>query len=85
MALLAVSLVFTLCEQRLQWPPDRLATILVRLPKPSGGTRFIGLLNSLLRVWSRARRPISADWCKTHRSAHSWGSGAGRSSSASAF
>ena len=84
-AMLTLSLLFTACEQQLGWPPDRLATILVRLPKPDGGTRLIGLLNTLVRIWGRARRAVSAGWLQQHKSQHSWGTGPGRSSSASAF
>eukprot|EP00959_Pyramimonas_sp_CCMP1952_P241873 5055681-Pyramimonas_sp.AAC.1 len=72
---------FTACEDKLGWPPQRLVALLVRLPKPDGGTRLIGLLNSIIRIWSRMRRPISAAWTTSQRSSHSWGTGPGRSSS----
>ena len=50
----------TRCEELLAWPAARLQIGLVRLPKPTGGARLIGLLDTLLRLWGRARRPLSA-------------------------
>ena len=59
--------------------------VLVRLPKPDGGTRHIGILNSVVRILFRARRPISAQWTSEHAGGPSWGAGKGRSSSVSAY
>eukprot|EP00975_Prorocentrum_lima_P001226 263833-Prorocentrum_lima.AAC.1 len=42
--------------------PDDLATLIVFLPKMSGGVRPIALLCGLLRVWSRIRQPMVAAW-----------------------
>eukprot|EP00959_Pyramimonas_sp_CCMP1952_P034658 726408-Pyramimonas_sp.AAC.1 len=76
---------FMRCEKLLFWPSSRTLTQLVRLPKPSGVCRLIALLNTLLRVWGRARRPIASAWELSHDLECYWGAGAGRSSSDSAF
>ena len=57
-AMLTLSLLFTACEQQLGWPPDRLATILVRLPKPDGGARLIALMSTLARAFRRRQRSV---------------------------
>eukprot|EP00959_Pyramimonas_sp_CCMP1952_P281329 5881007-Pyramimonas_sp.AAC.1 len=49
--------------------------------KPTGGTRLIALLNTLLRVWGRVRRPLRAVWERSQAHPSFWGTGAGRSSS----
>ena len=73
------------CEDVLAWPTDRLVTILVRLPKPEGGARLIGLMNTLMRVLGRVRRPLSQRWEEDNQVKELCGVGKGRSSSSSAF
>eukprot|EP00959_Pyramimonas_sp_CCMP1952_P092980 1945803-Pyramimonas_sp.AAC.1 len=60
----------------LRWPQGQLFTELCMLPKPAGGTRLIALLNTLLRVWGRVRRPLSALWESSHAHPSFWGTGA---------
>ena len=55
------------CESMGIWG-QQLMTILVRLPKDDGGSRLIGLLDTLTRVWGRARRPVATEWERSHRS-----------------
>ncbi|CAK0840937.1 unnamed protein product, partial [Prorocentrum cordatum] len=76
---------FEACERQLAWPAERIATALVRLPKKDGGSRLVGLLHTLIRWWSRARRPLAAAWERDHRAPHVWGNCSGRSSSDAAF
>ncbi|CAK0891681.1 unnamed protein product [Prorocentrum cordatum] len=58
-ALHAMIAVFHKCEELLARPSGRLINTMVRLPKPDGGSRLIGLMPTLVGVWSRARRPIT--------------------------
>eukprot|EP00959_Pyramimonas_sp_CCMP1952_P216821 4534394-Pyramimonas_sp.AAC.1 len=58
---------------------------MVRLAKPDGGTRLITLVESLVRLWARARRPTSRTWIVQHGSPFIWGNRGGHSSSYSAF
>ncbi|CAK0805455.1 unnamed protein product, partial [Prorocentrum cordatum] len=76
--------VFHKCEEPLVWPSGRLINTMVRLPKPEGGCRLLGLMPTLVRVWGRARRPITKAWEPAHPSSLVWGTGPGRSSSGSA-
>ena len=76
---------FRKCEEMISWPDERILTKLVRLPKPDGGSRLIGLMTTLVRVWGKARRPLSAKWEVENKSELVWGTGSGRSSSHSAF
>ena len=46
----AMIAVFHKCEELLQWPSGRLINVMVRLPKPDGGCRLIGLMPTLVRV-----------------------------------
>ena len=46
---------------------------MVLLPKPAGGTRPIGLLPTLYRVWARLRRPVSAGWEEANGAEEFWG------------
>ena len=41
-------------------------TILVAIPKPSGGERLIALLSTFYRVWARLRSPLARQWEKEH-------------------
>ncbi|CAK0872994.1 unnamed protein product, partial [Prorocentrum cordatum] len=83
-ALHAMIAVYRTCEELLAWPSGRLINTMVRLSKPDGGCRLIGLMPTLVRVWGRARRPITKAWELVHPSALVWGTGPGRSSSDSA-
>ncbi|CAK0838396.1 unnamed protein product [Prorocentrum cordatum] len=76
--------VYHKCEELLAWPSSRLINTMVGLPKPGGGCRLIGLMPALVRVWSRARRPITKAWEFARPSSLVWGTGPGRSSSDSA-
>ena len=46
--------------------PTCMATVMVFLGKPGGGTRPIGLLHGMMRVWSRLRSQLSHHWEKDH-------------------
>ena len=39
----------------------------MKLAKPDGGHRLIGLLHSIYRIWGRLRRWVSADWEEQHQ------------------
>ena len=69
------------------WPSDRLVCLLARIPKPDGGARVIGLQNTILRIWGRARKPVTDQWLRDHEmgSNHTWGTRKGYSSVDSAF
>ena len=54
------------CEELGVWG-QRLPTVLGRLPKEGGGSRHIGLIDTLVRVWGRTRRPTSGQWERDHR------------------
>eukprot|EP00959_Pyramimonas_sp_CCMP1952_P163158 3410684-Pyramimonas_sp.AAC.1 len=58
---------------------------MVRLVNPDGGTLLITLVESLVRLWSRARRPMSRRWVQDHASLCIWGNRRGYSSSFSAY
>ncbi|CAK0862105.1 unnamed protein product, partial [Prorocentrum cordatum] len=81
-ALRAMIAVYHKCEELLAWPSGRLINTMVRLPKPDGGCRLIA---TLVRLWSRARRPITKAWELAHPSPLVWSTGPGRSSSGSAY
>eukprot|EP00959_Pyramimonas_sp_CCMP1952_P203773 4261549-Pyramimonas_sp.AAC.1 len=72
-------------ESLLARPDGRLISKLVRLPKPSGGERLIGLMNTLVRIWGWVRRPVSAAWEQAHALPEVWGHTGGKSSSGAAF
>ena len=84
-ALTAMARLFERCEHLLLWPDGRFLSKLVRLPKPGGGERLIVLMNTLVRIWGRARRPVSAAWEKAHALPEVWGHTGGKSSSDAAF
>eukprot|EP00959_Pyramimonas_sp_CCMP1952_P368247 7713857-Pyramimonas_sp.AAC.1 len=76
---------FERCEDLLAWPDARVWHEMVRLPKPSGGCRLITLMDSMIRIWSRVRAPVSRSWVSARPSADIWGLGSGRTPSESAF
>ncbi|CAK0796737.1 unnamed protein product, partial [Prorocentrum cordatum] len=84
-ALTAMARLFERGEHLLLWPDGRFLSKLVRLPKPGGGERLIVLMNTLVRIWGRARRPVSAAWEKAHALPEVWGHTGGKSSSDAAF
>ncbi|CAK0837890.1 unnamed protein product, partial [Prorocentrum cordatum] len=84
-ALLAMIAVFHKCEGLLAWPSSRLINTMVRPPKPDGGCRLIGLMPTLVRVWSRARRLVTKARELDNPSELVWGTGPGRASSDSAY
>ncbi len=60
--LLQVARFLMLLESLGMWP-DVLRTILMHLlGKKDGGTRPIGVLPTLVRIWERARKPIAWAW-----------------------
>ena len=72
------------CEAIGLWGKE-LLIILVRLPKIDGGSRLIGIMDSLVRVWGRAWRGVSSVWESVHRCQEIWGTGQGMSSSDAAY
>ena len=44
------------------WPAAVLLNSMLKLAKPQGGHRLIGLTSGLYRAWSGIRRPHLADW-----------------------
>ena len=81
----AMASVFMQCERLRSWPLERLESLMARLPKPEGWSRLIALLNTMVRVWGRVRRPLSACWEIDHRCELIYGTGPGKSASDSAF
>eukprot|EP00959_Pyramimonas_sp_CCMP1952_P087161 1823630-Pyramimonas_sp.AAC.1 len=70
------------------WPSARISTELARLPKPDKPSRRApshSLLQTLVRVQGRVRRPVSVEWEGRSRSDLPWGSGPGRRSTDCAF
>ena len=64
------------------WPRQTMLSIIHLIPKQSGGKRPIGLLASIVRLWDRARKPITDDWRSTCEREYDWmrkGRGAERS------
>eukprot|EP00959_Pyramimonas_sp_CCMP1952_P389141 8153528-Pyramimonas_sp.AAC.1 len=47
--------------------------MIVFIPKLDGGIRPIALVPLLLRVWSRVRQPICAQWESAHNFHFFWG------------
>ena len=60
-------------------PPQLDSTVMALLPKPSGGTRTIGLYQSLFRVWAETRSGLVKHWEKDHASINGFSSGKNRS------
>ena len=65
----------TKCEDLVEWPAERIVTTLVRLPKPEGGARLIGLMHTPVRARGRARRPVSSRWEEANKAKEVWGVG----------
>ena len=59
-------------EQLGLWPSQISAILIALIPKSSGGTRPIGLLAALVRLWERVRKPIVAEWRKTVERSYNW-------------
>ena len=59
-------------------------TVLVSIPKASGGDRLIGLLPAWMRLYGRIRRPLAKEWELRHRRGYFWDV-AGRSACDSTF
>ena len=59
-------------EQIGLWPSQISAILIALIPKSSGGTRPIGLLAALVKLWERVRKPIVADWRKTVERSYNW-------------
>ncbi|CAK0850816.1 unnamed protein product [Prorocentrum cordatum] len=83
----AIADLFNKCEENLTWPDERTINELVRLPKGDGnGHRLIALVQTLVRLWPKARSPLSKAWLKQANIPDIWGCGGpGRSSSHVAF
>eukprot|EP00959_Pyramimonas_sp_CCMP1952_P289981 6064874-Pyramimonas_sp.AAC.1 len=73
------------CERLLDWPADRLWSMMCRIPKADGGYRLLAVVHMFQRVWGRLRRGISRQWVREHRSEYVWGSRSRYTSSDSAF
>eukprot|EP00959_Pyramimonas_sp_CCMP1952_P020590 434455-Pyramimonas_sp.AAC.1 len=58
---------------------------MVRLPKPDGDTRLIVFSHSMIRLWGKLRRPVSAERQASYQCDQMWGTRAGHTSSDSAF
>ena len=50
------------CERKGCWPWQALSALIVLLGKQDGGERPIGLLNFLMRIYCRTRRPVTRAW-----------------------
>ena len=71
---------FLECCEALGHTPDQVAQIIiVLLAKPNGGSRPIGLLGAIYRVWSRARRHLVQQWEQQFASYDFFSTGKGRS------
>lgn len=66
----AVISLLHMCECQGRWPECIELPITVLRPKPGGGFRPIGLLPTLARIWSRARRAASLEWERQHSSGY---------------
>ncbi len=66
------------------WPEAILLNIIVLLRKPEGGYRPIGLMPTLIRLWSRARRSMALEWEQRHARQYFY-AGAGRSATVAAW
>ena len=51
------------CEDAIAWPWQFLTMLEALLAKPAGGERAVALLPWPVRLWSRLRKPLGADWC----------------------
>eukprot|EP00959_Pyramimonas_sp_CCMP1952_P449246 9406617-Pyramimonas_sp.AAC.1 len=80
-----VAKLLTRCEDMCCLPDSRLQTRLVRLAKPNGGHRLIGLINTLVRIWGRLRRPLSKRWELQHPCDAFWGPRPGATSADAAL
>ena len=56
------------CVLPAEWP-----TLVVFIPKATGGERPIGLVTSLLRLWGKLRRAQADAWESSHNSSFCWG------------
>ena len=54
------------------WPSQIMHAIVALIPKPTGGTRPIGLLPALVRVWERIRKPDVAIWRRSVERPYNW-------------
>ena len=63
--LAAFALLLMSLEKLGVWPSQISAILIALIPKNSGGTRPIGLLAALVRLWERVRKPIVAEWRRT--------------------
>ncbi len=50
------------CEWQGGWPRQLLLVVMAVLPKEAGGSRTIGLLTMLVRLWCRCRKPHGRKW-----------------------
>eukprot|EP00959_Pyramimonas_sp_CCMP1952_P106199 2220453-Pyramimonas_sp.AAC.1 len=66
--LVVLAALFMMCEHMLMWPSDIMVNEMVTFAKPDGGIRLSTCVESLVRRWPRARRPISRRWIRDHGS-----------------
>ena len=71
-------------ELKGEWPEIIGWIIIVRLPKPDGGRRPIGLIPLLPRVWYRVRRSVATQWEKANSRTFLYG-GAGMGAEVAAW
>jgi len=84
----ALALLLMAFEHVGEWPSAVALVLVVLLPKNDGGRRPIGLFESLVRLWMRARAPVARRWEAEHDRACMYGSagkGAQRAAWQSAF
>eukprot|EP00974_Lingulodinium_polyedra_P030012 2891185-Lingulodinium_polyedra.AAC.1 len=53
-------------EENVSWPLGVFVNVMVRLGKPDGGSRLIGLLPTVMRIWGRLHRGEVMDWEEEH-------------------
>ena len=65
-AITALLRIMVLAEILGAWPDCIGCLIVVLLPKADGGLRPIGLLPTIVRIWSRMRLVVAQQWQRTH-------------------
>ncbi|CAK0890369.1 unnamed protein product, partial [Prorocentrum cordatum] len=71
-------------ERGSDWPVAQQCVIFWLQPKPKGGTRNLGLLPELARVWGKIRRPEIQKWQNKNPRAYEWAAN-GRSAERTAW
>eukprot|EP00959_Pyramimonas_sp_CCMP1952_P171117 3575476-Pyramimonas_sp.AAC.1 len=58
---------------------------MARRPRPDGDTRLFVFPRSMIRLWGKLKRPVSAEWQASYQRDRVWGTRAGHTSSDSAL